>query len=89
MPTISTQTTEIYKIVESDEIEFMSTMRTITSKYTGETICIFYTGKTICIFFKSSLCSGSNDKNTMTSYNSLNDQFMDIYIEQLKSAGDY
>ena len=79
MPTISTQTTEIYKIVDSGEIEFMSTMRTVTSKYTG---------KTICVFFKAT-CSDSNDKNTMTSYNSLSEQFMDTYIEQLKSAGDY
>jgi hypothetical protein len=79
MPTIATQTTELYTVIESDEITVMNNMRTFTSKYTGETICIFF----------KRVSSSSNHKNTMTSYNSQNDEFMDMYIDQLKSAGDY
>jgi len=79
MPTISTQTTEIYTVIESDEISIMNNLRIFNSKYTGDTICVF---------FKNTR-SISNDKNTMTSYNSKNNEFMDMYIDQLKSAGDY
>jgi hypothetical protein len=79
MPTISTQTTEIYTVIESDEISIMNNLRIFTSKYTDEIIYIF---------FKRNR-SNSNDKNTMTSYNSKNNEFMDMYIDQLKSAGDY
>ena len=79
MPTIATQTTEIYTVIETDTITVMNTMRTFNSKYNGETICIFF----------KHTHSRSNDKNTLTSYNSKNDEFMDMYIDQLKSAGDY
>ena len=79
MPSIATQTTEIYIVIESDEITFMNNIRTFNSKYTGETICIFFKNTRSTI----------NDKNTMTSYNSKNDEFMDMYIDQLKSAGDF
>ena len=79
MPSIATQTSEIYTVIDTDEITVMNNIRTITSKYTGETICIFF----------KNIRSSSNDKNTMTSYNSKNDEFMNMYIDQLKSAGDY
>ena len=68
MPTVATQTTGYYDHVDDDNnIEVLNTMRTMTSKFTDELICIF---------FKHTR-STSNDKNTMTVYNSLNDKFMD------------
>ena len=79
MPSIATQTTESYEYDDSDAIEVMRNTRSFKSKYTKNIIVLFYNNKT----------STSNDKNTMTSYNSKNERLMDSMIKQLQSAGDY
>ena len=43
---------------------------------------------TFVVFFKNVKQSG-NDKNTMTSWNSNNEIFMEMCIQQLKDSGDF
>lgn len=79
MPSIETQTYEPYTVVDNlDDTEVLNTMRQFTSKYTGEDIYVFIK------YCKSS----SNDKSTMTSYNSKNVFYMDMYIQQIIDSGD-
>ena len=79
MPSIETQTYEQYTVVDNlDDTEVLNTLRQFTSKYTGEDIYVF-------IKYCKSI---SNDKSTMTSYNSENVFYMDMYIQQIIDAGD-
>lgn len=80
MPSIETQT-ECNYIVEDnlEDTEVSNIMRQFTSKYTGKEIFIFLK------YCKST----SNDKSTMTSYNSKNVYYMDMYIQQIIDSGDY
>ena len=81
MPSVQTQTECTYTVVDNcNDTEVMNNMRMFTSAYNR---------KPICIFFKYSRPSTSNVKSTMTSYNSQNVYYMDMYIQQLKDAGDW
>ena len=80
MPSVETQTYETYMVVDNlEDTEVSSMILQFTSKYTGKEIFIF-------LKYCESL---SNDKNTMTSYNSKNVYYMDLMIKQLIDSGDY
>jgi hypothetical protein len=80
MPSIGTQTENLYVVIDDpSDTEILSTIRQITSKYNGNNIFIFYK------YYKSE----GNDKNTMTSYNSKNKYYMDMFIQQIIDSGDY
>ena len=76
MPSVETQTDETYVVIEDPTyICNMTTMRI---------------RQHICIFFQYSHDDiTTTDKNTMTQYNSENDEDMDMFIAQLKAAGDF
>jgi len=80
MPSIETQTYEAYTVIDNlEDTRILNNMRQFTSKYTGKEVFIFFQ------YYKST----SNNKSTMTSYNSKNLYYMDMYIQQIIDSGDY
>ena len=80
MSNVSTQTEYDYTVVDDpNDTEIMGIIRIVKSKYTEKDIFVFYK------YYKLD----GNDKTTMTSYNSSNEYCMDMYIQQIKDAGDY
>ena len=80
MPSIETQTYNTYTVIDNlEDTTILSNIRQFTSKYTGKEIFIFF----------QSCKSTSNNKSTMTSYNSKNLDYMDIFIKQIIDSGDY
>ena len=77
-----TQTEGTYDVVEDPTyICYMSSIRI------RENICIFFNGESYNNI--TTTTTTTTDKHTMTQYNSENDMFMDMFIAQLKSAGDF
>ena len=83
MPSIETQTEYAYIVVDDPtDTEVLSNLIQFTSKYTDAQM------PNIFMFFKKYYGPQSNDKNIMTSYNSVTMSYMDMFIEQIIDAGD-